>query len=198
MPELCGIKLHIGKQAIEVFLRVVTYGGLHQGVDSLLQKLDVKGTVLDHLDHLAEEELRLNHIAEVTQSFLYDSFFVLRISPCLFIADPVIFQKVDHVLFGFVRKVVVEDHAQDVILELIGFHIAAKGVCHCPELVAKLFLMSLNRVVHFLFSLLVFLGVFSDKVHDTVDQRALLQKRHRLCKPVADVSGIHRTGELVF
>ena len=54
MAELGRIKLHIGEQTFKVILRIIADGGLHQSVDCLLQELNVKRTVFNHLDHLAE------------------------------------------------------------------------------------------------------------------------------------------------
>jgi len=37
-----------------------------------------------------------------------------------------------------------------------------------------------------------------DEVHNSVYQRSLFQQRHRLLDTVANVSGVHCTGKLVF
>ena len=135
------IELHIGEQSVKVFLRLVTNSGLHQRIDGLLQKLDIKCTVLDHLDHLTEEVLRLNNKAHVTQSFLNHSTLVLFVFPGIFIADVIVFEQVFHILLGLIREVVIENHTQYVVLELIGLHVTAQSVSHSPELITKFFLM---------------------------------------------------------
>ena len=97
-----------------------------------MQELNIEGAVFYHLDHLAEQILRLDDIAEIAQSLFDNGGFVLFIRPCLFITDTVIFEKICHILLCPVGKVVVEDHAQNVVLELIRLQVPAQGICHCP------------------------------------------------------------------
>ena len=97
-----------------------------------------------------------------------------------------------------VRQIVVENHAQDVVLKLIRLHITPKCVCHRPKLIAKLFLVRLNTVVHFTFSLLKFFGVLPDKVYNSVHQRAFFQQRHWFFDTVTNITGIHCAGKLIF
>lgn len=78
MPQLRRIELHIGEQSVKVFLRIVADSGFHQSVDCFLQELNVEGTVLNHLDHLAEQILRFDDVAEITQSFFYDGSLVIQ------------------------------------------------------------------------------------------------------------------------
>ena len=132
MPQLRRIELHIGEQSVKVFLRIVANSGFHQGVDRFLQELNVEGTVLDHLDHLAEQILRFDDVAEVTQSFFNDGSFVFFVIPSILVADIIVFEKINHVLLGFVGEVVIEDHAQDIVLELVCLHVTSQGICHRP------------------------------------------------------------------
>ena len=104
----------------------------HQRVDCALQELNVEGTVFYHLDHLAEQILWLDDIAEVAQCLFDNGGLILFVCPRLFIIDTVILEKICHILLCPVRKVVVEDHTQDVVLELIRLHVSAQGICHCP------------------------------------------------------------------
>ena len=132
MPQLRRIKLHIGEQSVKVFLRIVADSGFHQSVDCFLQELNVEGTVLNHLDHLAEQILRFDDVAEVTQSFFYDGSLVFFVIPSILVADIIVFEKINHVLLGLVGEVVIEDHAQDIVLELVCLHVTSQGICHRP------------------------------------------------------------------
>ena len=145
---------------------------------ALLQELNVEGAVFYHLDHLAEQILRLDDIAEITQCLFDNGGLVLLVCPRLFINRyPSSFQKVDHILLCSVGKVVVEDHAQDVVLELIGLHVSAQGHLPLPIAYCKALSGELESSCPFVLSLLVFLGVLPDEINDPVYQGTLLQKR---------------------
>ena len=91
MPQFSRVELHIREQPVKVLLRIIAKCRLHKGIDCFLQKLNVKRTVFNHLDHLAEQELRFNDKAQITQSLFYNGFLVFLISPCVFIADAIVF-----------------------------------------------------------------------------------------------------------
>ena len=114
--------------------------------DSELEKFDIKGAVFHHVYQVTEQILRLDYKTQITERLFHNGFPILLVGPGLFIADAIILQQVNHILLGTVREVIIEDHAQDVILELICFHIATEGIGHGPELLAQLLLMLLNAV----------------------------------------------------
>ena len=141
MSQFGRIKLHIGEQSVKVFLRLITDCRFHQGIDCLLKEFDVECTVLNHLDHLTEQVFWLYNKAHITQGLFHNCGLVLFVIPSVFIADIIVFEQVFHILLSFVREVVIENHTQYVVFELIGFHIATQSVGHSPEFIAKFFLM---------------------------------------------------------